>query len=613
MSPRLLSALLCFLGLLVLRGTTPAQDETPIEMKTIAGLRFDPPRFAVKPGAKVKLQIENVDDMAHNFVLVTPGARMEVVNAAMTLPITPEQTFIPPSDSILHSTPVLVPGKGATLEFTAPATEGVYPYVCTYPGHGLVMYGAMYVTARSEAELPGLADDENLPDLVRDQAKTLKLHAYATEPPYWYRIFMRDSGPASIAVALPGGQNYCWDADECRLRYAWRGSFVDPQPHWQGNGDAFAEVKGTIYYRPKAFPLRFGDAKKVPTEVRFRGYTIVEKFPEFHYQIGSIEVRELIKPAHHGGLEATYKVSGTKSAVYVVIDPGAGVEATSPVGKFSAGVLKVPSDKIKEFTVALTEIPNKEAIGYWSMNDVLQETKPLPVDGINGRALIFDGKKSQFATGITTEAVAAGSTFAVWARLADPPVPVQVYIGAKQGDDEFALGANLGGVPGFGVRVKNAQQESKITAVMPMEADGYWHHLAASLDPVKGLRFYLDGKPAGMSIAAALPAEAEFFLGSSGKAHFAGATLDEARIYARVLDAKEIAALYEAERAEASPKMFVKTPPKPTATPAPKPSSKTSQKKPASSAKPAAPTTKPAATPKAAATSGAKTRVKTAP
>jgi hypothetical protein len=63
----------------------------------------------------------------------------------------------------------------------------------------------------------------------------------------------------------------------------------------------------------------------VPTEVRFRRYNIVEKFPEFHYQIGSIEVRELIKPAHHGGLEATYKVSGTKSAVYVVIDPGAGV------------------------------------------------------------------------------------------------------------------------------------------------------------------------------------------------------------------------------------------------------------------------------------------------
>jgi hypothetical protein len=140
-----------------------------------------------------------------------------------------------------------------------------------------------------------------------------------------------------------------------------------------------------------------------------------------------------------------------------------------------------------------------------------------------------------------------------------------------------------------------------------------------------------------MAIAAPLPAEAEFFLGSSGKTNFAGATLDEARIYGRVLDAKEIAALYEAERAEASPKMFVKTPPKPTATPTPKPSSKTSQKpsaKPASTpgAKPAAPSTKPAApstksaatpkpastgkpasTAKPAATSGAKTRVKPAP
>jgi len=574
MSLRLHPAVLRFLLLFVLAAPGGAQDVETIEIKTIAGLRYDPPRFVVKPGAKVKLEIENVDDMPHNFVLVAPGARMEIVNAAMTMPITPEQTFIPPSENVLQHTPVLVPGKSATLEFTAPTTEGVYPFICTYPGHGLIMYGAMYVTKRSEEELPPIAKDQNLPDIVRDQASTVKLHPYPTEPPYWYRIFMRDSGPASIAVALPGGQNYCWDAGACRLRYVWRGSFVDPAAHWRGNGDAFAEVKGTIYYRPGVFPLRFGDAKKEPAAVRFRGYRVVDKFPEFRYEVGGVEVRELIKPAHHGGIEATYTLTGAKTPVFFVTDPGAGVEVASPAGKFVDGVLKMAADKAKQFTVSFIEIPNKEAIGYWSMNDTLSEKKPLPIGGIKGRALIFDGKKSQFATGIKTDAVAHGATFATWAQLATPPTPEQVCIGAKKGDEEFALGVNIAGVPGYGVRVKNQNQESKIVAAMPMEADANWHHLAATLDAAKGLRFYLDGKPAGIAAAAALPNNAEFFLGSSGKVNFAGATLDEARIYGRALEAKEIAALYESERQKAPPKSATKTSAKPAAAPATIPLSK---------------------------------------
>lgn len=583
MFSRLISALFLSL-LLMLARPAIAQEVEPIEIKTIAGLRYDPPRFVVKPGAKVKLEIENADDMAHNFVLVAPGARMEIVNAAMTMPITPEQTFIPPSDKILHHTPVLIPGKTATLEFTAPKEEGVYPYICTYPGHGMVMFGAMYVSKQGEDQLPAIASDENLPDMVRDQAKTAKLHAYTPEPPYWYRTFMRDSGPASIAVSLPGGQSYCWDAGACRLRYAWRGGFVDPTPYWKGNGDAFAEVQGTIYYRPNAFPLRFGDAKKVPTDVRFRGFEVVDKFPQFHYNVGAVEVRELIKPAHHGGIEATYKLTGAKGPVFFFVEPQAGVEATSSVGKFVDGVLKVPADKVKEFTVSFIEILNREPLGYWSMNDTLRDKKPLPVEGAKGRAIVFDGKKSEFATGIKGKDLTEGATFAVWAQLKKPPTPEQAVIGAKSAEGEFALGANLAGVAGYGVRVKSADQESKIVAAVPLEADDLWHHLVATLDK-KQLRFYLDGKPAGLAAAATLPAEAEFFLGSSGKVNYAGATLDEARIYARVLDAKEIAALYTAERGSGPPKPTPKPDPaaasdKPTAPakPATKPSAKTPAK-----------------------------------
>jgi len=535
-----------------------AQEEDTsdsIEIKAAAGLRYDPPRFVVKPGAKVKLDVENTDDMAHNFVIVAPGGRMEVVNAALTMPVTPEQTFIPKSDKILLHTPVLIPGKSAKLEFTAPAEPGVYPYVCTYPGHGLVMFGAMYVTKQAEAELPTIANDENLPDLIREQAKTTKLHAYPETPPYWYRIFMRDAGPAAIAVALPDAQNYCWDAGACRLRYVWRGAFVDPMPHWRANGDGFAEVKGTIYYRSAPyFPLRFGDEKKVPAphDIHFRGYSIVGGLPEFHYQVEDAEVRELVKPAHHGGFEETFKVTGTKGPVFFVVDPNGGATAASEAGKFTEGVLKLPASKAKEFTVTFTEIVNKEPIGYWSMNDVLTVKKPFPVPGVKDRALKFDGKKSQFATGLKSEALSEGATFCIWAQIQKPKQPEQACIGAVGKDGEFALGANLAGVPGYGVIVRNADAEAKIVAAMPAEADGNWHHLAATLDG-KGMRFFFDGKPSGSGQSTPLPPDAEFYLGSSGKQHYANAILDEARIYARVLDPKEIAAIYENERPKTPP------------------------------------------------------------
>lgn len=574
---RLLRSTFFIFFLFVLGASAPAiwAEEEPMEMKTVAGLRFDPPRFHVKPGEKVALRIENTDDMAHNFVLVAPGARMEVVTAAMTMPMTPEQTFIPQTDKILAHSPVLVPGKSATVEFTAPTAEGVYPYVCTYPGHGLVMFGAMYV---GKVEMPALAADENLPDLIREQARNPNPHAFPSEPPMWYRTFMRDSGPASIAVALPGGQNYCWDTGQCRLRYVWSGAFVDPMPHWNGNGDAFSEVKGTIYYRPNAgFPLRFGSQNKQPTDVKFLGYRVVDKLPEFHYRAGNVEVRELIKPAHHGGIEATFTLTGARTTVYFVTNSDAGVEVKSEAGKFTDGVLKLTPDKAKNFAVSFTEIVGKEPIGYWSMNDVLEQKKPLPVEGVKGRALVFEGKKAVYATGLKSEALAQGATFVVWVRLTKPETPDQAYIGALGSDGEFALGANLGGVTGFGVTVKSGSEQSKIVAAMPEQADGEWHQLVATLD-AKSLRFYFDGRAAGQAAPAKLPADAEFYLGASGQTHRTAGLFDEARIYARVLDAREIATLYADEQPKAPPKSAPTPPrkaaapatPTPPATPAPK-------------------------------------------
>lgn len=525
-----------------------AADEaevTTIEIKAIAGLRFDVPRFQVAPGAKVRVTLENTDDMAHNLLILAPGARVEIVTAAMTMPITPTQDFVPKSPKVLWTIPVLTPGKKGEVSFAAPKKEGVYPYVCSYPGHGFIMFGAMYVGAKP---LPPLAKDANIPDTAKELLGKTALHAFDPKPPYLYRIFMRDSGPASIAVALPGEQNFCWDAGACRLRYAWRGGFVDPLPHWLGNGDGFAEVKGRIWWRAGAeFPLRIGARGKIP-EVRFRGYRVVDRYPEFRYDVDGVEVRELIKAQHHGGIEIAFTIAGAKAPVFYVAEPDGGAAFASSAGSFEKGVLALTAEQARSFTITLAEIPGKEPLAYWSMNDVLKDKKPLPVPGVRGRAILFDGKKSQFATGVKTDALKNGGTIAAWVKLTKPAATDQVFLGAKSDGGEFAIGSNVAGA-GFGVTITvNGATNGATTGQLPDDA---WHHLAATIS-ANAIHFYLDGKSRGSVPGATLPAGGELFLGSRGGRGFAAATLDEMRIYDRVLDEKEIAALYDRDHAAAS-------------------------------------------------------------
>ena len=53
--------------------------------------------------------------------------------------------FVPKSDKIIIASKLLDRGATEVLEFTAPNKPGVYEYVCTFPGHHLLMRGKMIV------------------------------------------------------------------------------------------------------------------------------------------------------------------------------------------------------------------------------------------------------------------------------------------------------------------------------------------------------------------------------------------------------------------------------------------------------------------------------------
>src|SRR5437763_1661130 len=111
-------------------------------------MEFDLRYFVVQAGKPVQVVMENGDAMPHNFVLTAPGALQEVALAGQTIPATgdPNQKeFVPNSPKVLQATKLVQPDESATLNFTAPAKPGEYPFVCTFPGHWVRMFGVMLV------------------------------------------------------------------------------------------------------------------------------------------------------------------------------------------------------------------------------------------------------------------------------------------------------------------------------------------------------------------------------------------------------------------------------------------------------------------------------------
>jgi putative heme-binding domain-containing protein len=117
-------------------------------------MSYDLDVVAVRAGKPVEFVLENSDLMPHNFVIVRPGALEEVGMYSETHaqdPAFARAQFVPRSDQVLAASDLLQPRQSQRLPFTAPSEPGVYPFVCTYPGHWRRMYGALYVVKDLDA------------------------------------------------------------------------------------------------------------------------------------------------------------------------------------------------------------------------------------------------------------------------------------------------------------------------------------------------------------------------------------------------------------------------------------------------------------------------------
>lgn len=172
--------MICRALLLALLPALPllADDLPVITIRTPAGqMKYDKPFITASPGSQVKLIFENLDEMPHNFVLCHPhpdkaDKGMDVALLAWQLgPLGEQKAWVPDSPRVIaHSGMVPAHGK-AELTLKIPGVPGVYPYVCTFPGHAMAMNGELRVITQG----PGfskldyqlhLGDWDHLPDFT---------------------------------------------------------------------------------------------------------------------------------------------------------------------------------------------------------------------------------------------------------------------------------------------------------------------------------------------------------------------------------------------------------------------------------------------------------------
>lgn len=103
----------------------------------------------VKRNQPLLIEFNNPDATPHNFVLVQPNSLEEVGLAANNMakdPIAAKNgQFIPESNKIITHTKMLKQGETEFLRFKAPKKPGIYPYLCSFPGHWTIMKGNLIV------------------------------------------------------------------------------------------------------------------------------------------------------------------------------------------------------------------------------------------------------------------------------------------------------------------------------------------------------------------------------------------------------------------------------------------------------------------------------------
>ncbi len=111
-------------------------------------LSYSTRELKAKAGEALALTFINPDVVPHNWALIEPGTLATVGAEANKLVADPEgpiRQYVPQTSDVICYTDVVDPLDQATIYFKVPTKPGRYPYLCTFPGHWMVMNGELVI------------------------------------------------------------------------------------------------------------------------------------------------------------------------------------------------------------------------------------------------------------------------------------------------------------------------------------------------------------------------------------------------------------------------------------------------------------------------------------
>ena len=146
---QLVRPLLAFLASLPLAYAAP--QPIKVEVTVNDQIRFSTKKIEAKVGVPLQITLKHTGripkaSMSHNLVIVRPGTMVAMISAKCSQAKDTQYiaTDAETKSAILAATPQLGPGESNTITFT-PKEAGVYPFLCTYPGHFGEMNGVIEV------------------------------------------------------------------------------------------------------------------------------------------------------------------------------------------------------------------------------------------------------------------------------------------------------------------------------------------------------------------------------------------------------------------------------------------------------------------------------------
>ena len=154
----------------------------------------------------------------------------------------------------------------------------------------------------------------------------------------------------AINVGIPGGLNFTFDAVTCRLRYAWKGDFLDAGPAWNGRGGNPVKAGGTaILSIPSGHTLQIGQASDTDA-LRFLGYRLKNHMPVFRYALNGAQIEHRIDVAE-SRVRQTFVVRNASADI--IYTGGSDIPVTAKSGQQEGDVIRFPKDDVVQFEIEM--------------------------------------------------------------------------------------------------------------------------------------------------------------------------------------------------------------------------------------------------------------------